>query len=67
VARKRFTSRGRAADVFEKRFDDYIESIEPIVAAMEKDNVRVVEYSTDQLRLSSCEHVTINGTLRYYF
>jgi hypothetical protein len=48
VARKRFRSRGRVGDVFEKRFDDHIESIGPIVAAMMEDNVRVVEYSTDQ-------------------
>jgi UMP-CMP kinase len=42
VARERYFQRKRAGDVFEKRFDDHMESIRPIVAAMRDDNVRVV-------------------------
>jgi UMP-CMP kinase len=48
VARERFTSRGRAGDVFEKRFDFFVEAIGPILAAMRSDNVRVVEYTSGQ-------------------
>ncbi|KAL1792737.1 hypothetical protein ACET3X_009244 [Alternaria dauci] len=43
VARQRFLSRGRAGDVFEKRFDDHEKSIDEIVAAMKHDRVNVVE------------------------
>jgi adenylate kinase family enzyme len=55
VARERFTSQGRAGGVFEKRFDEHVGSIGPIVAAMKDDNVRVVEYTTDQ----NCDPNTI--------
>ncbi|KAG9185231.1 UMP-CMP kinase [Alternaria panax] len=43
TARQRFLSRGRAGDVFEKRFDDHEDSIGKIVAAMKQDEVNVVE------------------------
>ena len=43
VARQRFLSRGRAGNVFDKRFDDHENSIDNIVAAMKQDGVNVVE------------------------
>jgi len=46
LAQQRFVNRGRAGDVFEKRFDEYMETIGPIVAAMKGDGVNVIEYKT---------------------
>jgi adenylate kinase family enzyme len=46
VAKERFLSRGRAGDVFEKRFDSHEDSISGIVAAMKQDKLNVVECQT---------------------
>jgi UMP-CMP kinase len=46
VAKERFVSRGRAGDVFDKRFDSHEESIGDIVAAMKQDGVNVMECQT---------------------
>ncbi|RMZ74211.1 uridylate kinase [Pyrenophora seminiperda CCB06] len=46
LARQRFMSRGRAGDEFERRFDEHMENIGPIVAAMKNDGVNVIEYKS---------------------
>lgn len=46
LAQQMFVSRGRAGDVFEKRFGNHMETIGLIVAAMEADDVNVIEYKT---------------------
>jgi UMP-CMP kinase len=46
VAKARFVSRGRAGDVFDKRFDSHEESVGDIVAAMKQDGVNVMECQT---------------------
>ncbi|KAH6618775.1 hypothetical protein C7974DRAFT_427026 [Boeremia exigua] len=41
VARERFVRRGRAGDVFERRFDEHVELVEGVVQAMGRDGVKV--------------------------
>jgi len=46
VARERFVSRGRAGDVFDKRYDSHEDSICEVIAAMEQDGMNVIECET---------------------
>ncbi|KAI4666604.1 uncharacterized protein J4E79_002643 [Alternaria viburni] len=46
VARERFVSRGRAGDVFDKRYDSHKDSISEIIAAMKQDEMNVIECET---------------------
>ncbi|KAF2130766.1 P-loop containing nucleoside triphosphate hydrolase protein [Dothidotthia symphoricarpi CBS 119687] len=42
LAHERFVSRGRAGDVFEKRFNEYERTIPEIIGAMDKDRMTIV-------------------------
>lgn len=71
VARQRFLSRGRAGDVFDKRFVEHEDSIGNIVAAMKRDEVNVVEIHPglgrdweDVLKFLHCIPGLFEGTRR---
>lgn len=48
VALSRFVGRGRDGDVFERRFDDYTETIGDIVRAMEEDGMTIIDVLSEE-------------------
>jgi UMP-CMP kinase len=47
VTRARFEKRGRFGDEFDKRFDEHVEKINPIIEAMRSDGLTVIELSVN--------------------